>query len=183
MPSFTRKLICAPMVIVLSLSTSAAAVAAEKKIEGFQNFKFGMTETSIRKISKIARRTPEEGTDNSPSGERLYLEKIANVDGVAYEISVKLVKGKLNSIDLSNEESKADGLCGGRFERIFGLIKAKYGNSDSGTNKQIDGGDSVIWSASFTFENGARIIPSTVYLSGSCLTTVHYGAGHGDGAF
>src|SRR5437773_1219059 len=110
---------------VLSLLLITQAATADRpSLPGFQKFRFGMSEQDIRRITKIDEATPEDG------GVRLRAAQSTEIDGLSYRLSFLLNGGKLRRVRLVHDTDDSGIGCEGHFNRVFGLVKAKYGDPD-----------------------------------------------------
>ena len=98
--------------------------------------------------------------------------------------------GQLVLIQLRNEETNPHGGCDARFDRAYGLIQAKYGDSDAGIEREDFMGLSKVSSAKFTFADSSKITLGGVWTGKSmndgvekCELLVTYEAPKGDGNF
>lgn len=160
------------VVACLIAGHSAHALATERDtLAGFQDFRLGMNEQELRERVEIVESKPEAG------GIRLKASKPTTIDEVAYSLSFLLKKNKLYRINLSVDRADPPGGCEGRFVRIFGLVKAKYGVPDKDPKRKVlSSGIGESFHARFTFLDGARIDVSTFKLA-TCLESVVYTAG------
>ena len=150
------------------------------RLKGFHQFKFGITEGDIRKLATVINTGAEKGV---PGGTRLKTSDKITIKGVSYDLSFLMLEGRLYRINLSNEETMSDQVCGHLFGGIFGLIQAKYGPPDTGISENTFGGISTIRRATFTFRDAGKLQPTTVSLGGNCTTSIAYTAGSGEDTF
>lgn len=163
------------VVACVTAGLAAQALAAQRDtLSGFQNFRFGMNEQELRELVEIGeKRIRDNETELIPTERTI-------IDGTAYKLDFLLKENKLYYIGLL-AEIKDPLTCVRRLERIFGLVKAKYGDPDDDPEYKNDR-ISETKSVSFTFQDGARIVISTLKLS-SCLEMISYYAGSSGGTF
>jgi hypothetical protein len=167
----------AAIAVLIPLITHVSA-AERQALPGFQKFQFGMSEQQIRRITKIEQASTEK--------EGLWLTSVQSVeiDGINYRLRFLLTGGKLYRIRLSDETVASDGACETHFGRVFGLVKAKYGNPDEPPEREVfPGGLATIRTAKFTFRDGGQIISSTYYQDGKCTVLISYTGAMGSGSF
>ena len=161
---------------VFGLLTTQALSTDRQTLSGFQKFRFGMSEQQIRKITTI------EEASQIEEGLWLGAAQSIEIDGVRYRLRFLLNRDKLSRIRLSDETVASDTDCGFRFNRIFALVQAKYGNPDQPPKRSVfPGGIAVLQTATFTFRDGGRIISSAYYQEGKCTALISY-VGVGPGA-
>jgi hypothetical protein len=160
--------------VALGLLVTQALAANRQSLSGFQNFRFGMLEQDIRRIAKI------EAKSNEAEGTFLNGAKLIEINGLSYRVRFLLKGGKLYRVRLSRESTASDGQCDAYFDRVFGLVQAKYGNPDEAPerSKLLDG-ISTIRIAAFTFRDGGQITASATYFETdrTCTVLVAYTTG------
>jgi hypothetical protein len=153
-------------------------MASERgSLPGYQNFRFGMSEQDIQRVTNITDRKDESGDL------RLTSSQSMEIDGASYKVSFLLRSGQLVRINLYHEAADSDAACLGRFDRMFGLVKARYGTSDQPPKREVFSGIAAISSAHFSFRDGASIIVSTNYLERKCGQSVVYTKGTSGATF
>jgi hypothetical protein len=145
------------------------------KLPGYSAITFGMSAAQVRTVAKVGTEIPEDG------GARLSFVDSVVVDGLSFDMSVKLVKGQVDVINLSHRAADSESTCEGRFQRVFGMIKARYGAPDEAPDVKKNS-VMAMRSAFFTFKDGNRIGVTTVHIQ-SCLTSVAYIRGKGGATF
>jgi len=177
-PPNRRRLTCSTTLTTLNGLTLVLTQAPDRQsLQGFQQYRFGMSEQKIRTTTQINDSSSEEGNV------RLKAADTTQVDGAAYQLSFLLKDGKLYRVNLLRESSARVPNCDGLFERIFGLVRAKYGAPDKEPEVTNVSGISQLSSARFTFRDGGIINTSTLYLKQKCTVSVAYTAGMKGGLF
>jgi hypothetical protein len=175
---FSAKYIFLGILVLIPQMTQAA----EREINGFKNYHFGMSEQDIASITKIASR------EESPVDAKTAVIKISDqvvVDWLQYNITLSLHNGQLVYISVNNNTA---GLpihnCGEIYNGLYALVKTKYGNADFEPEPWDVQGEHLV-STSFTAFNGNAIEVSMEYQfqKQNCIMWAAYRQGNGGNPF
>ena len=168
------------LVIVAASMLAALAASAEESarnsLSGYDGFRFGMTEPEARSVQPLSSPILE------PKRTRFRIAQSKRIDGVDYELSITLMKGKLDTILLSSDTHESDIGCQGNFQRVVSLVQSKYGPPDTTPSNKVLGGVARFEDATFTFKDGNAILLSSVFVK-TCLVSVAYTAAKSGGSF
>ena len=145
-----RVLIFAVIAFVIAGLAPQVLAAERDTLSGFRDFRFGMNEQELRELVEIDEKKIQDNETELGATERII------IDGTAYKLGFSLKENKLYYIGL-HAESEDPLTCVRRFERIFGLVKAKYGDPDDDPEYENNHGMETK-SVNFTFQDGARIV-------------------------
>ena len=169
-----KRLVVAAMA---ALAFAPAATAQRPSLDGFENFRFGMSEQELRKLADLREVQLLGGRETAWDASQPI-----TVSGIEYRRRFLLKNQKLDTIILVNDANgDTFDTCFRRFERALGSLEAKYGQPDRGPERDLDTTVSRA-SAEFKFPNAARITILTFYSNAvgiqprGCSTSVHYQA-------
>jgi hypothetical protein len=104
------------------------------------------------------------------------------IDGTRYEMSLRFVQGKLETILLSFSKHQSDSNCRDQYRRTFSLIQSKYGPPDQQPIDENIGG-LTRRNADFTFRDGNSITVFSMFANTFCVANVVYRAKKDGGSF
>ncbi len=145
-------------VILLIAAWSASAFTADRsELKGYDDFPFGMAEADVRTRINVASEKTDSIADYSSL---LLLDENGSVSirGINFHRRFAFRDGKLTIIQLMNETSESVTGCDNWFDRIYGAIKAQYGDPDTDVERTNFSGVTKITSTRFTFANSAAIV-------------------------
>lgn len=161
-------------VFLLALFTESVSAQG---IDGFQDFKVGMTVSQVEKIASISPSSREEkgqwfrnANEVEIIGEFYTQEFLFNVENLLVQVNVYR---EFEAIDVS---------CTNEFEESFGAIRATYGEPDEPAERKIFGGVAAMTSVRFSRSDGSRVILMTNFLD-KCLVHVAYVGAAGGASF
>src|SRR5437868_982864 len=145
-----------------------------RALPGYQQFHFGMNEQAIRKLMEL------DTSQHENADIRLTAIRPSVIDGIPYELSFLMREEKLFRVNLSSKfpEDGETG-CAIHFDRMFALLKSRYGDPDQLPRAKSFSGIATIQSAHFTFRDGGDITASTIFLKGCIISVVYTSGGAG----
>lgn len=147
---------------------------AQKTIEGFQDFTFGMSLYEVRDRSDLS----EE--DSSPPMDQYFgTNEPILVAGDKYDLGFGFSNDTLINVTLSRwppaERHTSDIICRSEFDSVFGMIQGRYGNPDQDPEQRpLQFGVSL--NARFTDADGAYILLAALTVGASCIVNISYNA-------
>ncbi|HMB40369.1 MAG TPA: hypothetical protein VKM37_00225 [Balneolaceae bacterium] len=152
------------MLLLLSLSLSCHN-ENRKTLKGYGDFLFGMSEMEVRNKINV---TSEKTGSIFDYGPLQILDAAGEIDigGMKFRRRLYFKKNRLILIQLINKETESKVGCDFRFDRAFGLIKAKYGNPDMDIKKK-DFDITKVSVIKFTFGDSAIITLGGTWVSKS----------------
>lgn len=153
--------------LVLSLLLNTTTAFAAEPIEGFSDYKFGMSFAEID--NKLTLSEEESFTDL----ERVFgAEEPITVLGESFTLSFSFRDDQLNVINLFRDYKASDIACISDFDRNFAAIQARYGAADSDPEKS----DPMSMQVRFTAPNGSAVVLSgfSAGLLEKCIMVVAY---------
>ena len=145
---------------------------ADKEINGFSSYRFGMAEDEIRKLIKFDRQEIKANVQgNILNAEKVQLTAAEPVEiaGRKYKLLLLLEQGRLNhilledTIEYQNENIDiARRGCRNTFMLRYGMLKAKYGSPDSEPETNTVERVGTVTFANFTSANGSFIFAESI---------------------
>lgn len=159
---------------LLSIALSSSLVwhraAAGDALEGYAEFKFGMSIQDINSIANVKQADEENGGE-------WYVSTVARVvNGVDYNIRFWFEDAQLSKINLNRRLNVEEKVCENEFQTLYGQIKAVYGESDLPPERTVWGRNSGMISAKKTFSDGATVRFGTIFLT-FCNINIVYARG------
>jgi len=155
------------IMLMLSFLLNTTSAFAAEPIEGFSDYKFGMSFVEIDNKLTLS----EEESFNDL--ERVFgAEEPITVLGESFSLNFSFQDDQLSVINLFRQYEASDVACISDFDRNFAAIQARYGSPDSDPEK----GDPMRMKVSFTAPNGSAVVLSGMSsgLLEKCIMVIAY---------
>jgi hypothetical protein len=168
------------LILIASLPAGTVARAEDRTtLAGYRDYKFGMSETELRKRVTVI----ETSADGKTKGTWLFTNLSTSVNGDDYRLGFMVDGGVLTGIELKHEETTDRIACDSDFKETVGMIQAKYGAPDGPPDRSEDV-VSYMNNSKFTFQDGGLISVVAIIVGkqtepSSCARYVIYRKGDG----
>lgn len=149
-------------ILLCLLFASSNAFSDRGMLAGFGEFEFGLSEQEVRARIEIEDERMDTVMRYEPA---LILEEkgITKVQGMEFTRLFIVYDAKLVGIQLSREQPEIRTGCDNWFDRVFGMLRARYGDPDTEVNRSLMRDILQTTRARFTFGNGAAITLGAVW--------------------
>lgn len=159
-------------IIALAVASSLSLIQASSnptKLEGFRNFKFGMSLDDIKKLTEIV---------SEPNGNH-YAKNDLQIEGVRYLVSFNFDSDGLNEVRLISAATYPQNVCKSIFDRTFAELESTYGRrAYDPVVDRTKNSSSEARAVGFRMQDESSIDLSSFYLdSGKCNTIIEYKQG------
>jgi hypothetical protein len=160
-----RLILCACVFLLMACDVWGAD---RSQLLGYQQFKFGMSESQLRSMTAIDDGKDEEG------GRRFIAKERVVIDGDKYKLSFLLKQQKLWRVNLDLMTSEAAVACRDRFDALFGFVKAIYGEPDQPPGTSNLTAITYLRGARFTFADTGVINVEIMGGTSTCFVRLDY---------